>query len=844
MNNRRKQLMLASAKEYCKCVVEGKTLKYNQIVKNGNFNGTSEWTSSSGTFSVSDNICSFNATIQNGDIRTIVYYDIVVGHKYLVYAEIKTTSATNNSVALYFGYSSPDRIGFVPNNTEWNAVCGIKEATAQGNSYLVFIRDFRASDRDTIYIKNVMCIDLTKLGLDNVNSVADFYETDLGKYIAKGNYLPYEPNGKFIHAQSPIKFKGANLLSLNRTEGTLSGFSNSNPRSFQSDKYYLGVSANNYYVGANAILDFEKTDTGVKFKTTNTGYGMALPILIKPNKRYRLSFDSENDNRYRIGWYDENGNFLSFDANNTGIFNSPEKAYWGVIVLAPSNTNITTYSNIVFYENIWDENWEVGSISTGSGDNSATNNNIRSADYIKIEPNQSYYFVSLSHHCSAFFYGKNKEYLGDAYIIGDLYNSNFVSPKTAYYMRFYTWEGNIYNNDIGIFYYDYQRYCNNSVFESGLTLQKGDKYKTYSVDEISYNNLIPNANQDYVNSNIDTRATIILSIYDYTNNISVFAKGISIVGFYEFTFTSNTTNGATIYNSGVSINQNFAENISLANGHKYYLSLKVSSCDASFVGGLRIANLRLIDLTELGLTDLTDKLRIFLQKNYKLPYTMTNKTIKDQIVRTMVEIDLSTLSWTWTDFFGSGKEFWVADLSAYGLKTYGSNVPPNAICDTHKILNVDTTTPWEQNSIVFVTDSTNIRVISSDSQNAPTGHLLAEMETPTLEMWQPVIVNNYREFSATEYTDIYRLDRDFSEYGVVGTYADTGTRKSSLSRLDDDGEDGDYCFENGYIYQKSNDIENAWEYKIKISSAPSRMVSRRIINVESENKIDMDFTKE
>ena len=45
MNNRRKELMLASAKEYCKCVVEGKTLKYNNqcnvIQSNTTGSGTS-----------------------------------------------------------------------------------------------------------------------------------------------------------------------------------------------------------------------------------------------------------------------------------------------------------------------------------------------------------------------------------------------------------------------------------------------------------------------------------------------------------------------------------------------------------------------------------------------------------------------------------------------------------------------------------------------------------------------------------------------------------------------------------------------------------------------------------
>ena len=33
MNNRRNDLLVASARKYCKCVVSGKTIKYNQVIK-------------------------------------------------------------------------------------------------------------------------------------------------------------------------------------------------------------------------------------------------------------------------------------------------------------------------------------------------------------------------------------------------------------------------------------------------------------------------------------------------------------------------------------------------------------------------------------------------------------------------------------------------------------------------------------------------------------------------------------------------------------------------------------------------------------------------------------------
>lgn len=205
MNNRRKQLMLASAKEYCKCVVEGKTLKYNQIAKPSNTSGGSFYGLTYGSNESTQEITiSGTSTTIDGDPNIYDIFDsaynLKSNHKYIIH------STSNNFFAWIIDYNSGTIFGLDGNNA-------IFTPTIVADYYIIIrptdISNFGGNTfNETFYI---YLIDLTELGLDSISSASDFFATDLGKYIAKGNYLPYEPNGKFIHAQSPINFKGVNV---------------------------------------------------------------------------------------------------------------------------------------------------------------------------------------------------------------------------------------------------------------------------------------------------------------------------------------------------------------------------------------------------------------------------------------------------------------------------------------------------------------------------------------------------------------------------------------------------------------------------------------------------------
>ena len=117
-------------------------------------------------------------------------------------------------------------------------------------------------------------------------------------------------------------------------------------------------------------------------------------------------------------------------------------------------------------DNAWDEEWEVGSFSTSTGENVASKRQIRSKNLIKIIPGATYY-ITTSSGCWVIFYDAYKNVIsnpqlttndqhaknGNSVNCGEASNSKTLGvPNNASYMRFYTPTsyGNVYNNDICI----------------------------------------------------------------------------------------------------------------------------------------------------------------------------------------------------------------------------------------------------------------------------------------------------------------------------------------------------------------------------------------------------------
>ena len=102
---------------------------------------------------------------------------------------------------------------------------------------------------------------------------------------------------------------------------------------------------------------------------------------------------------------------------------------------------------------VWDEQWEVGGISTSTGENMPNQSIIRSKNYIPIIPNTNYYIKlsTASNGYFAYWYDKNQNFIS----YNEKYNSNLTSPANAWYLRFVgnSAYGSTYNNDITISIY-------------------------------------------------------------------------------------------------------------------------------------------------------------------------------------------------------------------------------------------------------------------------------------------------------------------------------------------------------------------------------------------------------
>lgn len=108
--------------------------------------------------------------------------------------------------------------------------------------------------------------------------------------------------------------KTKNLFSTSTEVGTLSGFSNTTPRQFEEGKWYIGISGNNYYA-PNNVVEYELTENYVYINTKGSGYGIGKAFKCEPNQTYTVSckwVKNTNNMNLAIGFFDENGNYLSF----------------------------------------------------------------------------------------------------------------------------------------------------------------------------------------------------------------------------------------------------------------------------------------------------------------------------------------------------------------------------------------------------------------------------------------------------------------------------------------------------------------------------------------------------
>ena len=102
--------------------------------------------------------------------------------------------------------------------------------------------------------------------------------------------------------------------------------------------------------------------------------------------------------------------------------------------------------------NIWNEQWELGTLNANTGDNITITTRIRSKNFINVKSDTKYYGkIPLTvDNCLIVYYDNAQSYIKSSYIYSD--NYEFTTPSNCKYIKFTPSSnyGAIYNNDICI----------------------------------------------------------------------------------------------------------------------------------------------------------------------------------------------------------------------------------------------------------------------------------------------------------------------------------------------------------------------------------------------------------
>ena len=249
-------------------------------------------------------------------------------------------------------------------------------------------------------------------------------------------------------------------------------------------------------------LDFaEQTINGVRYKieggwlvlngSNNLGerFSFYIPNVIKSKvatmdtSKYSLKWFAQNLvrnscyiglNEYHTNYIDVNGGTLVNDGREIGsrigvrievgasfnnmrvapmlIQGSSAPTKWSQGYDGLKHTHITGLESTGI--NLWDEEWEVGSISYDNGDNVQVSNRIRSKNYIEVIPNATFYqnYNATGRQIQVFYYDQNHNFLGYENSFTQALQGLFTTPSNCRYIRFIvaTDYGTTYNHDICI----------------------------------------------------------------------------------------------------------------------------------------------------------------------------------------------------------------------------------------------------------------------------------------------------------------------------------------------------------------------------------------------------------
>lgn len=174
-------------------------------------------------------------------------------------------------------------------------------------------------------------------------------------------------------------------------------------------------------------------------------------------------------------------------------------------------------------DNAWDEEWEVGGVNYLTGENFNTSSQIRSINYVKVIPSESYFFKMPTNYTAAF-YNDKKVYIGG---IGKSTSQVIQLPSNCHYLRFSTGSSvtpvTSYNHDIMI-----------TLVHSGWKQDTDAKYQPYWEDRLMFDQRIKDEFPDGMKS---AGTAHDVAYNDMNKGVGVTETRIGVVDMGDLTFT-------------------------------------------------------------------------------------------------------------------------------------------------------------------------------------------------------------------------------------------------------------------------------------------------------------------
>lgn len=285
--------------------IGGKTIVWNQLIDNGNFNDLNGWNRYIADVTVNNNIADITPQNVGGGLNKSI--DINKSNIYLYKVNLKCdVSCTNIGVIIERETARAMSSGSI----DWEELAIIFTASDTGKRTLRHLCEKKESIGIPFHIKQSQLYNLTQMfGSGNEPSTPEEFET-----MFPADYYPYNAGKLMSVPVNEVVEQGKNLL---------------DPETFEQNGVY------NVTIGEN--LNWE-----------NIGKHVNIPV--KENTNYTVSFSDEVNHRFAVALADKNGIVTA------GKYYSNSAKAQKYSILTPANTK-TMY--VSFWDNLEDGNLKV-----------------------------------------------------------------------------------------------------------------------------------------------------------------------------------------------------------------------------------------------------------------------------------------------------------------------------------------------------------------------------------------------------------------------------------------------------------------------------------------------------